>query len=88
MWCPTHRNGKGSYCFSDSDVQQCIIWCTDGGARIISASFGGPGQPAFGPSIKKSNFLWVGSAGNDKKPFPYYPSGLGYANVLSVGATT
>jgi thermitase len=75
---------------TDADVVEGIYWSVENGAKVINLSLGGPGNSwALERAV---NYAWeqgvvvVAAAGNQNTSAPHYPSG--YANVISVAATT
>jgi subtilisin family serine protease len=74
-----------------SDAAACIKWCAAQGARVISASFGGPSPTlTLENAIRNSGALFVTAAGNDGKNLdvnPTYPAAYPLGNILTVAAT-
>jgi subtilisin family serine protease len=80
---------------SDSGIIACIDYARNNGARVISASFDGPG---FSQSVSNavrsagdSGIIFVASAGNlstNIDATPRYPAALQLDNVVAVAYTT
>jgi subtilisin family serine protease len=71
-----------------------ILYAADNGAKIINASWGAEGKSnALEDAVQyamKKGVLFVAAAGNANKNnerFDFYPSGVEFENVLSVGAS-
>jgi subtilisin family serine protease len=80
----------------DSDAIKAIEYAKAKGAKIINASWGGPGSSrlskddvALREAIRRSGLLFVAAAGNDGANVdatPYYPAAFDLPNVVSVAA--
>lgn len=84
----------GSGAGSTSDAIDAIDYAIQNGAKVISASWGGPSnslalQSAIGRA-RDAGVLFVAAAGNDGSNtdvYPNYPSGYPLDNVISVAAS-
>ncbi|MGZ3687745.1 MAG: S8 family serine peptidase [Bdellovibrionota bacterium] len=77
---------------ADSDILAGIDYAVSQGAKVVNASFGGPGKSAAtSKAIKKAkNTLFVVAAGNDgsdNDSVPTYPASYGLANIVVVAAS-
>ncbi len=83
--------GNGSI----SDAIQCIDYARQKGARVISASWGGPSSSTFLRSAidkaRQAGIIFVTAAGNsaqDNDATANYPSNYDLDNIVAVAATT
>lgn len=80
--------------FFTSTIAEAIYYAVDNGAKVINASFGGPGfsQTTY-DAISYANdhgVLFVAAAGNDSSDNdsnPFYPSNYSLPSIVSVAAT-
>jgi len=78
------------YTASDFDMAEAFIWAADGGADIISCSFGGKGysqtmKDAIDYAVIDMGCVMFASMGNSSRNEIMYPAG--YQGVIAVGAT-
>lgn len=78
-----------------SGAIRAIRYAVDRGAKVINASWGGPGcsLPLRDEiaGLSQHNILFVaaaGNAGNDLSVFPEFPAAFGLDNIITVGAST
>jgi subtilisin family serine protease len=81
---------------SDSDIVAGIDYARQAGAKVVNASFGGPGaSSAVRDAIAKGSFLFIAAAGNgDRRGIGYsiderptYPASFSLPNMMVVAAS-
>lgn len=81
-------NGSGTVAGAISGM----LYADDHGARIVNASWGGPGfNQAVYDVIRSSSALYVvaaGNSGSDNDRAPIYPASYDLPNIISVAAST